>query len=171
MAARRFLTLDLGMNTGWVFATTNRWVVGCEKFKRNKWEGSGAQFLRFETWLVKKVRSVLPLDAVVYEQVAHQRGPGAFVIDAQRAILVTRLHEMGVQHLAVNVQTLKAFAVGKELRERLGIRGAAKKEHMRIALGHILGKLPAVLPKRELTDDEVDAIWLAEFTRKNLLTE
>lgn len=167
-SAVRILALDLGRTTGWCLLDTekNDWHWGNHGFGQNHWESFGASLMRFELWLLESVQNLLP-ELVAYEQVAHQKGQGAYVIDAQRAILMLVLEKLGIPYMAVNVQTLKAFGLTPEHRARMGVKGNAKKEHLRELLETEWGKRVGAgrFPKKRPTEDETDALWMAAYAR------
>lgn len=169
----RILALDLGRKVGWCAVTHDGagWSWGSQEFKQSHWESFGSVLVRFERWLGARMDDRGP-GLLAYEQVAHQKGQGAYVIDSQRAVAMLLCEKVGVEYMPVNVSTLKAYALTPENRAALGVKGPAKKADMRKCLelewGTRVGHTGGRFPKKAPNEDETDALWLAAYVRTQI---
>lgn len=142
------LGLDLGTHTGWAAIYPDDHVEsGVQHFELARGDSPGMRWLRFNAWLDEVLRLTHP-DLVVYEQ-AHHRGGAATEIAIGFATRVQEAcAEWGIEHTTVHSATLKKFATGS---------GRAGKPEMIEAAETRWGM--------QLTDDEADARWVAEWAR------
>lgn len=146
------LALDLATATGWAFLDDDGCLEsGVQRFDLKRGESPGCRFLRFNAWLAE--RFVEPPRVVAYEQ-NFRRGGAATEVAAGFS---TRVQEAcarhGVEHLTVNVSTLKKWATGK---------GTADKVTMVL-------EARARFPGQVIEDDnQADALLVLAWVRAEL---
>jgi len=161
---RRVLALDLGTNTGWAtnVLSLNTDVQGetCSGIRVFDDEISGWRYLAFKQWLDQEL-SRFKIEHIVYEETFSKGAYAARILHGFLAILQftfaqrypdvkTRLTMAKVHSL-----TLKKFATGN---------GQASKQEMINKYVTTFGYTPA-------DDNEVDALWLLEYSKQNGRTE
>jgi len=163
----KLLALDLGTHLGWALADLDQdtWIWGHEDFKPGRYDGSGMRYLRFQRWLGELLRDE-ELALVVVEAVSFARFQQASeVLNGMKAIAMAVCEARGKSYTSVPTGTLKKFATGK---------GNANKDAMAYALGE---RWEEIRPEHhlpigdDLTEDEVDAIWLLRYAIEHLIEQ
>jgi len=143
--------IDLGAKCGYALLTEDGYRVSSDTWSLGK--RSGASYQRFENLLEELFLE--GVSAVGYEKVRRHRGVEAgHAYGAYEALLLKACYNAGIEMLIqVTVQEAKRAATGS---------GAADKDDMEsAALAHW-----AYIPD---DDNEADALWIAECTRRRLL--
>ena len=147
------LSIDPAQKCGWaLFKDGRRIGSGVWKLKPGKYEGSGMAFLRLRTYLGELFRDY-KIDAVVYEDVAFNRGGAAtFWYSGIVATVQTMCADHGAPYSGIAVATVKRRATGN---------GGAGKPAMLAAARAEWGMF--------VTDDnEADALWIGIVLHEEL---
>ncbi len=166
----RILALDLGTTTGWATYAgyppprykLSSWQWGTWELKEKK-EGPGEVGLRFYRFMLQltPVLERWKPDLVAFEDLAHFKGAGGYVITGQRGILMALCELHKVPYAAVPISTWKKFCLGK---------GNADKDE---AHRQLLDRWEEcfggceVLPGKTVAQDAVDALWVGYYAVQN----
>lgn len=145
---------------GFDFASLTGWAVGGGDMPRidyGVWdlrpktgESPGMRYVRLVAHLAELYKSYPDLVLICYEE-AHHRGAAATqYAHGYIAHVQAWCAAHGIEHTSVHSGTLKKWATGS---------GRASKDDM-IAKGREHFNLPD-----DVTDDEVDALWVLDYTR------
>lgn len=161
------LALDLATRTGWAIQEgTGPILSGVQEFKLGRGESPGMRYIRFERWLAEMlVAPAVPLalspprnrvDLVVYEQSLrfHLGGSASDIAGALVGFLQAACARYGIEHLPVNVATIKKFATGK---------GNAKKPEMIL---RAVASWPEQFGPGAPDDNQADALHLLAYSLK-----
>lgn len=152
------LALDLGTKMGWAHLGfgLSRHESGQQDFTPKRGESPGMRYMRFNRWLddFARVGQRHPLELIVYEQTRMWKGMIGGSATEIAAGFATRVQEYaaryGIEHVAVNVATLKKWVTGD---------GQASKDDMH-AVAVRRGWVKRVAT---VSDDEVDAVCLLYY--------
>lgn len=151
------LALDLGTKTGFAVRVSGRLVLGTEDFAARRGDSPGIRYLRFARWLRETIQAS-GVRLVVYEKVMRHLGTdAAHVYGGFEAHLQAFCAEQGVDHMAISVQTIKKFALGK---------ANAKKAQM---IDWALGQAAELGVPGQIDDNAADALALLLYTEKHEL--
>jgi Holliday junction resolvasome RuvABC endonuclease subunit len=149
--------IDPATSCGWAVldrATGARVGSGCWDLSSRRHEGGGMRYLRARAHLVELL-DAHPIEAVGYEEVARHAGvSAAHVYGGIVAMVSSVCEERRIAYAGQPVGSVKKLATGK---------GNAGKEAMVEAA---LAKWPGLRP--DVSDDEADALWVAEALRVSL---
>ena len=155
MEQLRILALDLGRSTGW--AVLDSGELRTASYHASN-EGDGV-YVDWAEWLRQRIEAEQP-EAIAYEQVQFNRGRS--YIPGMTALLLVTAYQFGVTCFGVPVPTLKAFA----RRSAPSGTWTGSKADMQRALVEREGT--AAL---DMTDDEVDAAWVALWAHETLIEQ
>lgn len=149
-----FIGIDPGNSCGWAVLDEegNRIDSGTWNLTKLPEEGSGLRFIRFEN-LLKELLSKYPESTVSYDMV-QPYGSGVAIALYYKIVgrMESYLDEFGVKYFGVRPAQYKKLATGK---------GNAQKDSM---VEHAIVRWND-LPEK-MKHDEADALWIAEFLRK-----
>lgn len=146
------LALDPSRSTGWALFQNGVTTIGTQRFKRDKTERPGMDFIRFGGWLEEMNKlCVRPVDLIVFEE-PHLRGKNATYLLVG---FMTKIKEFAAKYHAdidsEHTGTLKKWATGM---------GNATKDDM-VDEAKRRGFSPQ-------NDDEADAVLLLEYFKDQL---
>lgn len=151
-----YIGLDLGTTTGYAILNPagGRCVSGTWDLRPRRHEGGGMRYLRFEGWVRELLKHDLRGSVVGYEEVRRHAGTdAAHVYGGLVATLQRVCEELHVPYTGVPVGTIKREATGKG--------NAPKPAMIQAAIAHWARP-------DDVTDDEADALFVAECLRKGL---
>lgn len=134
---------------------------GEEAFKPGRFDGFGARFRRFGTWVNSRIKYDVEPDLVAFEAIGFVKfTQAAEVLHGLTAMLTAQCEETATPYEGVGPGTIKKHATGS---------GSAKKPAMKVALLERWGEVAPALPrpiKADLGGNDVDAIWLCDLILK-----
>lgn len=142
---------DFASFTGWAVWSAPSTISGVWKLAPAPGESPGMRYVRLRGYLEQLLRGYPNLKLIAYEE-AHHRGKAATqYAHGYIATVQAWCVEHGIEHTSVHSATLKKWATGS---------GRASKEEM-VKAGLERFSLP-----EDVTDDEVDALWVLDWTRE-----
>ena len=147
--------IDPGTACGWAVLSASgiRMASGTWALRPRRHEGGGMRYVRVRRAL-EELLDTYAGASVAYEEVRRHSGTDAAQIYGGIVAAITALCEVrGVEYVGVPVGTVKKLATGK---------GNAGKPAM------IAAAYAKWFPSVVLTDDEADALWVAEAHRQGL---
>lgn len=161
--------VDPGSNLGWAtnyMSAQVRW--GTEEFHLRRDDTEGLRWLRYDRWLSKNVPGV---NVVVYEQQNNFGRWNRQSMDVNKTmvnILLMRCEEWKIPVRAVNLMTLKAYAIPRDKNRKKGDPNPDRSkdaliEKAKRRLQTIHNRLPG-----KLNEHEADALWLYWWAVENL---
>lgn len=157
--SRVYVGIDPGTSCGWALLDEggHRIASGTWDLKARRHEGGGMRYLRARRMLMALLDGVTDDVVLAYEEVRRHRGvDAAHVYGGIVAHLAAVCEERGVPFRGMPVGTVKKAATGK---------GNADKDAMMRAAGSEWAAAGWLAPE---TDDEADALWVAETLRREL---
>lgn len=150
----RILSFDFGRRWAWCSADDEKpvseWAWGRGDCGAG---GLGERMSRFKEEVVEIFVRERP-DAIAYEEVLSARGRGASLILPQTGLVAVEAQNLGLFCAGINATSLKKFATG---------RGNADKPDMLASLLKREGWREVLEDKILVTNDEIDAIWVANW--------
>ena len=130
--------------------------VWCWDWEQKRGMSAGIRYLSFIPYLAKTLRGYQkdgPVMAVACEQMFHRGGHATDVLKGYEMNIQTVCDQLEIEHLLAPISSVKKFATGK---------GNASKDQMRAYLELWLDD--KYLKAETLTEDMVDAVWIALWT-------
>ena len=152
----RALCLDLGTSTGYAILDGDAIVEWGEWPMPDSSEPLGVRFMAWDNWLILRTLRDPVVQAVVYEVPFGKYVNVLKIQFGQASLIDMRAERAGIEYMGVRPQEIKSFATGK---------GNAGKDQMREALTERAAELGLPEPDEETTENEIDAIWVAAYTR------
>lgn len=171
------LGIDLGTKTGYALASNGAiWDCGTWILSKSK-EIAYARKLRLDRRCdprflslfdrLMTIHSLKQLDYIVFEDVQFAVTVMASQLWSSLRSAIWMMSKQGVQIDCVPVGTLKKFATGSGASNKVSMAIALNKIDSRFTLD-VFGEVRDTLTGEILTDDAVDAIWLAKWAIKNI---
>jgi len=118
MEVKNILALDLATFSGWATLRNGKVKFGSKKFHDPAWDGEGAKYVKFESWL----RSFEKFDLIAYEAVmAHSSIYAAHMYGAFQAEVKKLGNRTNTPYIGLHVSSIKKTWTGS---------GKAKKGDM-----------------------------------------
>lgn len=174
----RVLGIDLGTKTGYAFSSNGvigdcgTWILSKSKEityakKLRLDRRCDPRFSRLVDNLMNAHHLTAPLDYIVFEDVQFAVTVMASQLWSSLRSAIWMMSKQGVKIDCVPVGTLKKFATGSGAANKVSMAVSLNKTDSRFTLD-VFGEIRDTMTGEVLTDDAVDAIWLAKWAIKNI---